>query len=425
MNDNEDYDILLHNSKFSTTLLPEEIFNENFDINISNFDYCNVFNSYAFDASKFDVEYYKKHYLNNGEKCNPITHYLTEGVKKGFNPNPFFDTKWYLNENPDVKNANMNPFIHYVEYGIYEGRLPKLLSWDEFFKGLKNLKSTLKGRENYLFLVNDSNNEILQHFDKNYKNMFNPKLFLDDLHFKKKILSKNNIDYHFFIIPDKSIICKNFLPFKFDKIKRNCDSIKEIVDFSNLLDHYHYFKYDSHMNYNGGKLLTYKFLNHINKDFSLENYENLLVNKKDKYFHQQYDLLSPFNWSYSPLERFIFPREGDEYSAVPKNLKNLKEKIPNDFLTVRNRESFYYKNDNSFSDLKVLIFRDSSFDYLKWFFSFYFKEMFLYWDHGNFNKKLIEWYKPDLILEIRIERFLENIPRSSWVINREELNTND
>ena len=425
MNDNEDYNVLLHNSKFSRTLLPEEIFNENFDINISNLDYCNFFNSYAFDASKFDVEYYKKHYLNNGEKCNPITHYLTEGVKKGFNPNPFFDTKWYLNENSDVKNANINPFIHYIEYGIYEGRLPKLLSWDEFFKGLKNLKSTLKGRENYLFLVNDSDNEILQHFDKNYKNMFNPKLFLDDLHFKKKILSKNNIDYHFFIIPDKSIICKNFLPFKFDVIKRNCDSIKEIVDFSNLLDYYHYFKYDSHINYNGGKLLTYKFLNHINKDFSLENYENLLVNKKDKYFHQQYNLLSPFNWSYSPLERFIFPHEGDEYSPVPINLKNLNEKIPNDFLTVRNRESFYYKNDNGFSDLKVLIFRDSSFDYLKWFFSFYFKEMFLYWDYGNFNKKLIEWYKPDLILEIRTERFLENIPRPSWIINRDELNTND
>lgn len=47
--------------------------------------------------------------------------------------------------------------------------------------------------------------------------------------------------------------------------------------------------------------------------------------------------------------------------------------------------------------------------------------MFLYWDHGNLNKDLIKYYKPDLILEIRIERFIENMPIASWVSNKENI----
>lgn len=61
--------------------------------------------------------------------------------------------------------------------------------------------------------------------------------------------------------------------------------------------------------------------------------------------------------------------------------------------------------NKSFSNLRVLIFRDSSIRYLKYYLGFYFREMFLYWDHGNLNKDLIKYYKPDLILEIRIVRY--------------------
>jgi hypothetical protein len=73
------------------------------------------------------------------------------------------------------------------------------------------------------------------------------------------------------------------------------------------------------------------------------------------------------------------------------------------------RETEYYYNPDSFTDLRVLILRDSSLTYLKDSLSVYFKEMLLYWDHWIFNKELVEWYKPDLILEIRTERFLENM----------------
>ena len=36
----------------------------------------------------------------------------------------FFDTAWYLAENPDVRNDGVNPLLHYVERGAGEGRDP-------------------------------------------------------------------------------------------------------------------------------------------------------------------------------------------------------------------------------------------------------------------------------------------------------------
>lgn len=425
MKNSENYNKILNKCKLSITKLDANTFNGKTNIDISDCDYFTFFAKKAFDASKFDVEYYKEHYLSDIDDCDPISHYLDIGVKKGFNPNAFFDSVWYLNEYPDVKNANVNPFIHYAEHGIYEGRIPKILTWEEFYKEFKNLKLTLKGRKKYLFLVNDSSYEILQHFDENYKNLFNPKIFSDDLHYKKKMFSKNNIDYYFFSVPDKSVVCKDLLPFEYNVMKRNVDLIDNIIDFAESLLPIHYFKYDSHMNFEGGKLLTFKILNYLNNDFSSEDYENLLSDKEEKYFYRKFDLFEPLNWSYSNLEKILFPKEQREKQPVPKYLKDLSEDIPHEFSFVHARKSIHLKNDNSYSNLRVLIFRDSSFDYLQTYLSFYFREMFIYWDHGNFNKKLIEWYKPDLILEIRIERFIDSLPRAPWIENREELNIVD
>jgi hypothetical protein len=36
----------------------------------------------------------------------------------------FFDDEWYLTENPDVRNAGLNPIRHYLDFGAREGRNP-------------------------------------------------------------------------------------------------------------------------------------------------------------------------------------------------------------------------------------------------------------------------------------------------------------
>jgi hypothetical protein len=405
-----------------------------------------------------DIEYYLKNNLDVQKSgIDPIIHYMYHGFKEDRNPNPSFNADYYLKSNIDVKYSKINPLIHYALYGIKEGRkinenekilenevkilqnrlheeqtkledaeikmkeikedaeieineLKVINSKYESVPTYKNHKLALKGGNGYLFLINDSNNEIRQHFDYSYINNFNPQLFIKNLEYKKDYCNKNNIGYYFFIIPDKSLICRDYLPFQIKLIKRNCDLIKEFVpDFAQNLDHNNYFKNESHINYYAGKELSFNYLNFIDKDFKREDLDKLMEEQISYVNYEHFgDLLADKNWSYSDEEKERYIHE-KAVRFENKFIVDLSKNLPDKFKTVRLRKTEYYMNNNSYKDLKVLIFRDSTLNYLKDVLSVYFKEMLLYWDHWFFNKDLIEWYKPDIILEIRTERFLENM----------------
>lgn len=74
----------------------------------------------------FDVSYY----LNTNPDVaramiNPYHHYLLYGAYEGRNPSIYFDSEWYLRQNPDVQTAGINPLVHYLLFGQFEGRKPK------------------------------------------------------------------------------------------------------------------------------------------------------------------------------------------------------------------------------------------------------------------------------------------------------------
>ena len=50
--------------------------------------------------------------------------YSTSGWQKGLDPDAWFDTKYYLNHNPDVAAAHIDPLKHYEDYGWKEHRDP-------------------------------------------------------------------------------------------------------------------------------------------------------------------------------------------------------------------------------------------------------------------------------------------------------------
>jgi len=271
-------------------------------------------------------------------------------------------------------------------------------------------KLALKGNDGYLFLTNDSNNELRQHFDYSYSSKFNSKQFLETLSLKKEYCTSKGIKYFFFVIPDKSVVCKEFLPFEVKLVKRNCDLFQNVVpDFVRNLDKNCYFKNNSHINYLGGKELSYAYLNYVNPDFGREEFRELLDKQIsiEESLHNG-DLTWPKNWSYPEEEKEIYLNE--EVKTFKNTfLIDLRENIPEEFKAVGRRKTEHYTNPQGSTDLRVLIFRDSSLDFLKDVLSTYFSEMLLYWDHWFFNKNIIEWYKPDIILEIRTERFLENM----------------
>ncbi len=76
---------------------------------------------YIRNSLLFDNEFYQSQ-LDSG-MCNDavdgIEHYCLSGWKEGKNPNNWFDTNAYLKAHPDV---TINPFFHYLRYGILEGR---------------------------------------------------------------------------------------------------------------------------------------------------------------------------------------------------------------------------------------------------------------------------------------------------------------
>ena len=84
----------------------------------------------------FDREWYLQQYpdVRAGE-LDPYDHYLRHGAAEGRDPSPLFDTDWYLQQNPDVRESGGNPLVHFYLHGAAEGRDPHpLFSNDWYFK---------------------------------------------------------------------------------------------------------------------------------------------------------------------------------------------------------------------------------------------------------------------------------------------------
>jgi hypothetical protein len=66
-------------------------------------------------SNLFDQQWYRSQYKGIVPKtADPILHYLRYGPALGCDPNPSFASRTYLEENPVVAAAGMNPFVHYI-----------------------------------------------------------------------------------------------------------------------------------------------------------------------------------------------------------------------------------------------------------------------------------------------------------------------
>jgi glycosyltransferase involved in cell wall biosynthesis len=76
------------------------------------------------DSGVFDRDWYLAQNPPARAASDPLAHYLHAGADAGLDPNPLFDTKWYLDRYPDIRAAGLNPLAHYLERGAAEGRNP-------------------------------------------------------------------------------------------------------------------------------------------------------------------------------------------------------------------------------------------------------------------------------------------------------------
>ena len=75
------------------------------------------------DRELFDKKWYEQHYLESTKYSgSSYQHYIQVGWKKGYVPSPYFSTKKYLENNPDVKESGICPLLHYMKDGKRENR---------------------------------------------------------------------------------------------------------------------------------------------------------------------------------------------------------------------------------------------------------------------------------------------------------------
>ena len=76
-------------------------------------------------ANGFDFVYYLNHNPDVAAAgVDPFQHFQTVGWQEGRNPNALFDTNGYLATYGDVAAAHVNPLDHYNTFGWHEGRDP-------------------------------------------------------------------------------------------------------------------------------------------------------------------------------------------------------------------------------------------------------------------------------------------------------------
>lgn len=144
----------------------------------------------------FSVRFYLRRYPEvQARRAHPIIHYIENGVRENrsphplywpewvkdnsgskqpigvfdfvanesfadTDPNPYFDSEFYLMQNPDVAAAKMNPLQHYLNYGWAEGRTPHPDLDINWFKGEFGLQLRLLKSDPLSFVVMNDNGVI-------------------------------------------------------------------------------------------------------------------------------------------------------------------------------------------------------------------------------------------------------------------------
>jgi len=290
------------------------------------------------------------------------------------------------------------------------------------------MHKTLIGKKGYLFLQNDSARELEVHC--NNVDIVKPYQIRKVLQIKDK--------YMITIFPNKSLLCKEYLPDGYYPIyrpgfKKYSDVLKNhIIDGYELLKGKKdevFYKTDTHMNLNGCYLIYHAFVDTAHELFGLSiPKKECIIQKTDVLALQDLqlglgDLLAEINlgdqqpesksdtYYFSPDIESLYCKKCIDHESV-----RIIVHENNSLLDVTDRhigkildwnmvsEYIFYQKNNISNIKKVLIFYDS---FLMSTLSLYLS-MFgeVYMSKSIITKDLIDLINPDYIFEFRVERFL-------------------
>jgi hypothetical protein len=283
---------------------------------------------------------------------------------------------------------------------------------------------TLIGKNKYLFLINDSNSEIKCHQTNIITN--------NNSHIYDQFIDK----FAMLVYPDKSYVCQEFLPDEYQPLlyrpsyNNYCHKLQtHIFDGLPYITCKDYIKTDTHLNIEGVYKIYSKFIEYVNNllnvnlnlvkinIYSEDNESNFL---KAQYGDlKRYENAGNLNLSdykdifyYSDAYDLLYPGhtilENDQFRLLQINSNQLQDKtveLAGKILSWDIMGKYIiYKNNLNICDKKVLVFYDS--------FSRHIIPTILelsnnvYMCKSSFNPHVINIIQPDIILELRVERFL-------------------
>lgn len=289
-----------------------------------------------------------------------------------------------------------------------------------------NSNKTLIGKNNYLFLQNDTSDEINCHCISTIK--------LNSIN----LPNYNFNNYLLIIYPNKSFMLQKYLPDGYNLLHRpGYDKYKKHLD-NNILDGYEilknndntYYKTDTHINLNGNYMIYKAFINKINLLFNLSiDIRRILINKiKVNSLNLLNKALGDLTWDSNLGDQkllditddYYYTNNFDDFYCYYKintnssirfllfdndKLNDNTELIENLIVDWNIISKYIIYNKNICENkLKVIIFYDS---FLLSILSLYitiFHEIYLI--KNTYSEKLIDIIKPDYVFEFRVERFL-------------------
>jgi len=296
------------------------------------------------------------------------------------------------------------------------------------FHNKYKIYKTLIGKSGYLFLQNDSGNEIKIHNE----NVCNIKE--NSLNRYKNYKGK----YLLTVFPNKSLLYKDFLPDGFDmKYRQAFDVYKKYFE-NNMIDGLTvlkniddtFYKTDTHINLNGAYIIYCTFINKIKElfDIIIED-KNIVIHKKTVASLNELDIgVGDLTWDNNLGNQILDNTEDTYYYSNDFDVIYLKYIISmndplrmlviedntlidktNDFIdTVLNWEMLskhiVYKKNKGKLAYKCLIFYDSFLLSTLGLYLELFEEVYL--SKSVFTKEIVELINPDYIFEFRVERFL-------------------
>ena len=285
---------------------------------------------------------------------------------------------------------------------------------------------TLIGKDNYLFLINDTGRELEVHCN-------NLNIIKDN-----KLSQYNFNNYCIVIFPNKSYLYRDFLPPSYDAKYRPAFELYKSKLNNKIIDGYEilkgekdvYYKTDTHINLKGNYIIYKKFIDKINNLFDLtllpkqiniqsktcvlnqlkygicdltwpKNLgEQKLEDIKDVYFYSDdlTDFYNVYKIQKSKNILFLSYELLDKTEMLEENNQIVDWNIISNYI-------IYIKNaDKEYCKKKVIIFYDSFLlNILPLYFDLFY-EVFMI--KTVYNNGLINLIKPDYIFEFRVERFL-------------------